>query len=229
LTLNVQDVATRVKRVFGDEAGVQITDDDIIRWINDAQEHIVMENEGLMEATATADVVVSQSDYDVPADFSVLRSLKYNGYRLKVMSFAEFNEYIDGYSAPTGVTPYGPGIPEIFMVWNNKISLFPVPNTSLTGGLSIYYIKHPTPVASLGDDLSVPLQYHNSIVKFCLKQAYDMDEDFSKSQMMKSEIDQELMKLNDRNKWTSQEYYPRITTLPEDENYGNYGYWGGYF
>jgi hypothetical protein len=227
--LNVQDVVTRVKRIFGDEAGVQITDDDLLRWINDAQEEIVKENEGLMETTATANVVQNQMEYDVPSDMSVLRSLKFKGYRIKPMSFAEFNEYVDGYSAADGVSPYGPGIPEIFMVWNNKITLFPKPSESITNALSIYYIKHPPTVTTLADALSVPLQYHNSVVKFCLKEAYELDEDYQKAQAKRSEFEQDMMKLNDRNKWTSQEYYPRITTLPEDENYGNYGYWGGYF
>jgi hypothetical protein len=227
--LNVQDVVTRVKRTFGDESGVQITDDDIIRWINDAQEKVGLENEGLMETTASANIVQSQMEYDVPADFSVLRSLKYKGYRIKPMSFAEFNEYIDGYSAADGVSPYGPGIPEIFMVWNNKITVFPKPNENVTNGLTIYYIKHPASVGTLADDLSIPLQYHNTVVNYCLQQAYELDEDYQKAELKKASVADELMKLNDRNKWISQEYYPRITTLPEDENYGNYGYWGGYF
>lgn len=227
--MNVQDVVTRVKRTFGDEAGVQITDQDVIRWINDAQEKIVLENEGLMETTASTDTVQNQMEYDVPSDMSVLRSLKYRGYRLKPLSFAEFNEYIDGYSAADGVSPYGPGIPEIFMVWNNKITLFPKPNESLTGGLTVYYIKHPESVGNLADALTIPLQYHNAIVKFCLKEAYELDEDYQKAQAVKADFENDVMKLNDRNKWISQEYYPRITTLPEDENYGNYGYWGGYF
>lgn len=227
--MNVQDVVIRVKRTFGDEAGVQISDDDIIRWINDAQEQIVLDNPGLMEATAQTNAIQDQAEYDVPQDFNILRSLKYNGYRLKPMSFAEFNEYIDGYSANPGVSPYGPGIPEVFMVWNNKITLFPKPQENLTDGITIYYIKHPPPVATLADDLSVPLQYHNAVVKYCLKQAYELDEDYQKAQLVKGEYDSDMMKLNDRNKWTAQEYYPRITVLPEDENYGNYGYWGGYF
>ncbi|MFE1145194.1 phage adaptor protein [Streptomyces rochei] len=227
--MNVQDVVTRVKRTFGDEAGVQITDQDVIRWINDAQEKIVLENEGLMETTVATDTVENQMEYDVPPNMSVLRSLKYKGYRLKYMSFAEFNEYIDGYSAADGVSSYGPGIPEVFMVWNNKITLFPKPNENLTGGLTVYYIKHPESVGNLADALTVPLQYHNAIVKFCLKEAYELDEDYQKAQAVKADFDNDVMKLNDRNKWVSQEYYPRITTLPEDENYGNYGYWGGYY
>ncbi len=216
--MNVQEVVTRVKRVFGDEAGVQITDQDIIRWINDAQEEIVTSNEGLMETTATADIVQNQADYTIPADMSVLRSLKYKGFRLKSMSFAEFNEYLDGHSSSSSA--YGPGIPEVFMVWDNKVTVFPKPNESVTAGLTVYYIKHPAAVVNLADALTVPLQYHNSIVNYCLQQAYELDEDYQKAQIKKSQFDETMMKLNDRNKWVSQEYYPRITVLPEDENYG---------
>lgn len=228
--MNVQDVSTRVKRIFGDEAGVQVTDQDVIRWINDAQEQIVLDNEGLMEATATANTVQDQLEYDVPSDLSVLRSLKFKGYRLKYMSFAEFNEYVDGFTAAPGVTPYGSGIPEIFMVWGEpkKISLFPKPQESVTNGLTIYYIKHPVSVGNLADALTVPLQYHNAVVDYCLQKAYELDEDYQKAELKKTAFNETTMKLNDRNKWASQEYYPRITTLPEDENYGNYGYWGGY-
>lgn len=227
--MNVQDVVTRVQRKFGDEASVQVTTDDIIRWINDAQLQIALSNEGLLETSALADIVQGQAEYDVPADMSVLRSLAYKGFRVKYMSFAEFNEYIDGFDAQVGVSPYGPGIPEIFMVWQNKITIFPKPSEDLTGGLKIYYVKQPTSVGNLADPLTVPLQYHLAVVDYCMQQAYELDEDLEKSSFSKGKFDETTQKLNDRNKWTSQEYYPRITTLPEDENYGNYGYWGGYF
>jgi hypothetical protein len=227
--MNVQDVVNRVKRTFGDEAGVQITDADLIRWINDAQLQIGLANEGLLEATATANVVQNQADYAVPTDMSVLRSMAFKGFRVKYMSFAEFNEYIDGFKAAPGVSPYGPGIPEIFTIWNNTITLFPKPQESVTGGLTIYYVRQPTTVTTLADNLTVPLQYHNAVVDYCLTQAYELDEDLQKASYNKGKFDETMMKLQDRNKWISQEYYPRITTLPEDENYGNYGYWGGYF
>ena len=40
-TKTVSDIATDVKRTFGDEAGVQVNDTDIARWINSAQIEIV--------------------------------------------------------------------------------------------------------------------------------------------------------------------------------------------
>lgn len=227
--MNVQDVINRVTRKFGDEAGVQITDADIVRWINDAQFQIAISNEGLLETTVTTDVFQGQAEYDAPADMSVLRSLAFKGFRVKYMSFAEFNEYIDGFDAPPGIGPYGPGIPEIFMVWNNKITLFPKPDRDIVGGLKVYYVKQPTQVTLPADVLTVPVQYHLAVVDYVLQQAYELDEDLEKSNYSKAKFDETMRTLNDRNKWTSQEYYPRITTLPEDENYGNYGYWGGYF
>lgn len=216
--MNVQEVVTRVKRQFGDEAGVQISDQDIIRWINDAQEEIGRTNEGLMETTGSTDTVLDQSEYDMPADFSVLRSLRYKGYRLKPLSLAEFNEYLDGFAEPTIAS----GTPEVFTVWENKITLFPKPNESITDGLTILYIKHPAAVANLADSLSLPQKYHNSIVTYCLQQAYEMDEDFQKAQLKEGKFNKDMMQLNDQNKWISQEFYPRITVLPEDENYGGY-------
>lgn len=228
-TLNVQDVVNRVKRTFGDDAGVQITDEDIIRWINDAQLQIGISNEGLLETTVTANVVKGQSEYDSPPNLSVLRSLTYKGYRIKNLSFAEFNEYLDGFDAPANSTRYGVGIPEVFMVWQGIITLFPKPMEDAENGLKIFYIKQPETVETLADSLSIPLQYHLAVVDYCLQQAYELDEDLEKSSYKKGQFDETVMKLNDRNKWTSQEYYPRITTLPEDENYSDYGFWGGFY
>lgn len=208
--MNVQEVVTRVKRIFGDESGVQISDQDIIRWINDAQEDIVVSNSGLMEATATTRVVKNVAEYDSPSNMSTLRSLKYKNRRLKALSFSEFTEYIDNRS------PIYVGDPEVFMSWNNKLTLFPTPGDNVENGLTIYYIQHPTPVASLADNLSVPLPYHNAVVSYCLQQAYELDEDFDKAQLKRGQFNETMMKLNDRNKWVSQEYYPRITILPED-------------
>jgi hypothetical protein len=207
----VSDVALRVRRTFGDEASVQITDADIIRWINDSQRHITLRNEGLMEAKAVSDIVVGQVDYDTPADMSVLRSLSYQGSKLTNLSFNDFNEYIYG-NAPNS----NQGCPLYYMVWNDKISIYPPSSVAATGGLYIYYIKHPADVVTMADALSLPLEYHNAIVDYCLQQAFELDEDPQKSVLKENQFEKKVMELNDRNKWTAQEYYPSVTVLPED-------------
>lgn len=189
-------------------------------------EEIVIDNEGLMETTANTNAVAGQVLYDFPADLSVLRSIQYQGFALKNLSFNEFNQYLDGYSSTLSSPVVG--TPQVFMVWDNQIRVFPVPSASVTAGLTIYYMRHPVQVATVADIPEVPVQYHKAIVDFCLQQAYELDEDTAKQQVKGADFLNKMMKLNDRNKAT-QEYYPSITTLPEDDmdNYNN-GYMGGY-
>src|SRR5206468_189423 len=160
----------------GDEGAVQVTDADIIRWINAAQLQISIDNEELLETVGTADIVTGQADYTTPSDMNVLRSCMYNNFRLRSLSFSEFNEYLDGFKATASQGGYGNSNPEVFMVYGGTITLFPTPNQSITGGLRIYYSKHPATVSTLADTLSVPQRYHNSVFEYCMKISYEMDE-----------------------------------------------------
>lgn len=215
--MNVQDVTDRVRRIFGDDSGVQITDSDLIRWVNDAQLKIAQDHEELMEAVGTADIIQNQAEYTLPPDLNTLRSLMYDNFRLKVLSFAEFNEYIDGFKVPASQSVYGTGRPEVFMVYGGTVTLFPTPNANITSGLRIYYSKLPTAVTTFADSLSVPQRYHLSVVDLCLKMAYEMDENPDMMALKKNEFDTDMQKLRNQEKDGATEYYPRITTLPEDD------------
>jgi hypothetical protein len=225
--LNVQDVADRVRRTFGDDAGVQVTDADIFRWINDAQLQISIDNEELMETVATNDIVMGQAEYPLPADLNTLRSLMYNNFRIRGLSFSEFNEYIDGFKAPVSQGGYGNAKPEVFMIYGGVVTLFPTPNESITNGLRLYYSRHPASVGNLAEGLGLPDRYHNSIVEYCMKMAYEMDEDLEKAAYKKGEFETQVQKLKGQEKWTEREYYPRITILPEDDMYLDGGMMNG--
>lgn len=225
--MNVQDVANRVRRTFGDDAGVQVTDEDILRWINDAQLQISVDNEELLETTGTADIIAGQADYASPPNLNTLRSLMYNNFRLRGLSFNEFNEYIDGFKAPVSQGGYGNAKPEVFMVYGGTITLFPTPDQSITAGLRIYYSRHPDSVGNFADGLGVPDRYHNSVVEYCMKMAYEMDENFDAAAYKKGEFASQVQKLKGQEKWTNQEYYPKITVLPEDDLYLDGGMMNG--
>lgn len=222
----VSDIITRVQRIFGDESGVQISPDDIIRWINDGQEEIIIANEGLLETNATATSIQGQATYPLPSDCSVLRSIQYNGYAIKGMSLNDFNLYLNGYNDPN--KPYGQDIPIVYSVWNNIVTLFPPPATGVTNGINYFYIQHPAQVANTTDTLAVPIQYHKALVDYCLSQAYELDEDLQKMTAKTQQFQNKTQVLNDRNKWTEQETYPSITILPQDANHSEdyrYGSW----
>jgi hypothetical protein len=215
----VSDIMSRVKRQFGDESGVQVTDADIIRWINDGMRHIVMQNEGLLEITATSNVVANQQEYSFPANLLIFKSLSYKGegqdsyFPLKGMGFPEFNSHIQGWDG----TAYGTSPPCVYTVFAGQIRVFPIPDVSITEGFKLFYNRVPTDIAAGSDTPELPVLYHPTIVDYCLKQAYEMDEDFEASGAKMEEVISSIQILRGRDDgWKSQEIYPHITVSPDD-------------
>lgn len=216
----VSDIRTRVQRSFGDESGVQVTDADIYRWINDGQRQIVLQNEGLLETTSTTNAVANQKEYAVPVDLLILRAVhfKYTGelshYPLKGLKFSEFEEYISGWDG----TAYNKSRPTAFTVYAGNIITFPTTDVSITGGIKIYYNRKPTDVAALSDTPDLPVLYHETLVKYCLTQAYEMDEDWTASEQKAAELQSDIRLLRGREDWKFQGTYPTITVCTEDLN-----------
>lgn len=216
--MNVGDIKTRVKRTFGDESGVQITDGDIVRWINDAQRDIVNQNEGILEAITTANTVVDGMDYALPADLLVLRSVSYKSstdrsyFPLVGMTLQQFDMYIDGWDG----TQFNSSKPTTYCVYNKTLKVFPKPNEVVTGGIKIYYQRQPTEVSIDGDIPELPLQYHNAIVTYCLSQSFALDEDWDSAGNVAQQMTADVTANREREKWINQEFYPTITVLPED-------------
>lgn len=217
--MNLGEVKTRVKRQFGDEASVQITDEDITRWVNDAQRDIVMRNESVLQTSSTADSVANQQAYSFPSDLLILRSIHYKRedgdlafYKLKGMSYTEFDEYIDGWEG----TAYGPSYPIVYTTYADEIHLFPIPVSSGEDNLKIVYSRQPVDLNSDDDDIDLPLAYHNAIVDYCLTQAYRLDEDWNAANIMAGDYMTSVTLNKERENWGNHEVYPRMTVNLED-------------
>jgi hypothetical protein len=212
----LSDIAIRVKRIFGDSANVQITDDDIIRWSNDAMREIVVNND-LLQAVGTTQINVGQTSYTLPLDALTMRSVIYNGRKLRALNVREAEEYINTSDTQSGE-------PSLFWVWANTINLYPNPDTvAATHTLNIYYTRQPVYAALITDSLEMPLQYMNRIVEYCLQQSYELDENWQASSSKMSQFKDGINKLKDETDWAERDYYPFITSSPDFEN-GGYGY-----
>lgn len=214
----VSDIMTRVKRTFGDESGVQLQDDDLLRYINDAQREIVKENENLLEQTALATSVIGQSDYSLPVDLLIFRSLSYRGpgdiayYPLKGYTLNQFNEYIQGWDQNTSQN----GTPVCYMIYSGKVSLFPPPDHNLANTMKIYYNRKPIPVTVVGDTPELPEVYHDTIIRICLAYAYEMDEDWDAVAAKGAQVAGDIRTLKGKEDWKNEDVYPTITVREED-------------
>lgn len=214
----VSEIQTKVKRQFGDESGVQITDADIIRWINEGQRHIVSTNEGLLEKIVTANSVVNQQNYTLPTDLLIMHSMSFQDLavtsytKLKAFSLNQFNEYVDGWDGST----YSPGTPSIYTIFAGNIIVFPIPLVSVANAFKIYYTRQPTDVVNNVDTPDLPLLYHDVLVKYCMQQAYETDANFQGVWFKSNEISTDTAVLRGRDSWKQEGNYPTITVLYED-------------
>ena len=216
--MNVQDVITRVRRVFGDDAAVQILDEDVIRWINDGQIEIVKNNDSALQKTGFVDLVALQSTYPVPTDLFILRSLRFkfddmsSFLNLKYKNMQQFDETIDGWDG----TLYPEGHPIFFTKYEDQVTIFPTPDQSATGGLKFLYNQQPVDVVDVIDPLSVPLIYHNTVWKYCMWQASLLDEDHQPALMYRGEFEKDMGVLQNRETKENTAFYPTITVLADD-------------
>lgn len=217
--MNVQDVVTRVRRKFGDDAAVQVSNDDIIRWINDSQIEIVKHNEQALQKTDLIDLVANQAVYTLPTDLLILRSLRFkfsdmlsfNTIRYKNMQ--EFDDSIEGWDG----SAYTAGSPLFFTMYEGKVTLFPIPDRSTVDGLKVLYNYKPVDVDDLADTLSLPLIYHNTIERYCMWQASLLDEDREPAAMYKADFNFDMDLLKNRETLDPIATYPTITTLEFDQ------------
>jgi hypothetical protein len=216
--MNVQDIATRIRRTFGDEAAVQIVDADIIRWINDGQVEIIINNDTVLEKTSFVDLVVNQQEYALPVDLLILRSVRFKyadmlSYsHLKYLNMQQFDEAINGWDG----TAFGSSAPYYFTKYEGKIVLFPTPDQANVNGLKILYNQKPTDVDDLADPISLPLLYHNTLVKYCMWQASLLEEDYEPSIMYQTNFKDGVDNLSNRENTDPTEKYSTITVLSED-------------
>lgn len=209
--MNVDDIVLRVQRQFGDESSVQIDESDIIRWINDAQNDIAVQNE-LMQATGTLASIADQNEYQFPLDMLAMRSLYYNGLRLKYLPRQEWDEYINK-ADPTEIQS---GTPEFYSRWGGWFIVYPKPNAAVASSFKLLYHKRPNNVIT-GGVLSLPLEYHTRIVEYCLQKAYETDEDWDAAAAKATQFDAGLSILKENAQNPDKQYYPTVTTLPDDQ------------
>lgn len=216
--MNLGEIRTRVQRIFGDESGVQITNEDVVRWLNDAQRNIVLENENLLQTTAFTSGVAAQQEYTLPADLLILRGISYKSpsdvsyVKLMGLDRPKFDEYIGGWDG----SAYAQGTPLCYFVWDNKIEVFPIPEVASANGFKIWYNRKPTDVVADVDIPSIPEIYHMTLVDMCLSSAYEMDEDWDSVSNKGQQINASVKLLRGREDWKVQETYPVITVRAED-------------
>lgn len=220
-SLTVAEIAIRVKRQFGDEAGAQINDADILRWVNDAMKDIAVNND-LLQVKATSDALTNISEYHIPLDMLTLRSVKFKGKLLKPLSIQEANEFISGHDDDEN-DPVGE--PTHYWLWSNTITVYPTPGVDAFGQLMLYYTRNPKVLTAMTEVPEISPLYHSRLVEYCLAQAYELDDNWESYQGKMRMFQEGMDRLKDNAERVQHDFYPMITVVAADTGEGEWGYY----
>lgn len=207
----------RVKRQFGDEAGAQITDADIIRWVNDAQTDIAVKND-LLQVSATTATTAGVQKYTVPTNLLILRSVRWKGVKLQPLTMEEADALT--ISGDTGAR----GTPVSFWQFARQIYVWPPPDANGTADLTLFYTRQPVVATLTSETPELPLQYHPRLVEYCIAQAAELDDNLQHFQVKMNQFEQGVENLKSNNDWENQDFYPGITVSNRDSGDGDLGY-----
>lgn len=208
------DVADVVKRQFGDPDGRQITDADILRWINTAQQEIISQNPILKE-TIVSGVTSGQDLYEYPAqEIQYIEALHYDGIPLEPYTFQEAQNYI--LQRKVEPTTIDSARPVIWYERSGSIWLYPTPSKTVADVLTMYYIKRPADLLALSDPVQLPDRYYQRIIDLVLTRAYQLDENWEAAKYKQAEYITGMDMLANQENTTQVSTYPSISVRVED-------------
>lgn len=210
-TKKVDEVFIWIKRQFGDESGVQITDADILRWTNQAQIEIASIVK-VIQAVSTGALVSGTYSYDLPIAGAIeIVSINVNGQPVQGLDFQQAQQHIME-NDPTRIAS---GQPKYWWQWANKVYFWPTPNTSSVSGIEIYSVGIPPVLTSGLDTIGIPDKYFEAIIMFCMAKAFELDEDQQAAQAARQQFSDRIGTSYEDDSRGETLFYPSITVVDE--------------
>jgi hypothetical protein len=206
-TKTVAEVGATVKRMFGDESGVQLVDNDIVVWTNQAQQEIANSTK-VLKAKAVTAITAGTDTYTlsgVSPTILQIESLLVDGRRIGNMSVAQAEESI----SQADPLAEESGFPAFWYEWAGEITFWPVPAQDAT--MTIRYTANPAVLTAVSDTLSIPDDYFTDVVNFVLKQAYEMDENENMMTVKAREFEGSMQELGDEERTAQNMTYETLT------------------
>ena len=151
----------------------EVTDAKMTTWINRALLVFCNEQDWSWLETSTVDsTIADQQSYDLPSDYGRLVELQVDGSASSPNPYTlvPWEQRVLAVAGATQVSIYG-----------GKYYLYPIPTTSGTNNIDIYYVKNPTRMTDSSDSPSdadianMPERYHEALViyAFAIYNTYD--------------------------------------------------------
>ena len=222
------DLATEVEAKFGDAGNSQITRVMILAWINNGVREIVAKN-NFLKGSAQANIVVGQNVLQFGTAFPAARiiafhSMTLSGKPLKIVPFAEWETLVGLDVAANQAS----GTPRFATEFGGALTLWPVPDTNIVNGLTIYFSAFPAPMLLLTELMPVPDRFYNALNDYVLAQALELDENFEAAGVKMQQHTQGVQQQFEKDHASPTAFYPTMVADPDDRLVDGFGDSGGF-
>lgn len=210
--MNVGQIKQRVRTKFGDTSGAELTDTDLLSWINDGMTEIARRTQQ-PQATATTPTIVGTAAYSITtfaADVLRLRSVMLDGSVLSGLSIEEADTLLGDRERAN----VGRGTPGYFWVFADAINLWPIP--SAAGTLKLSYVKRPAAVTVDGDTPGIPTHMHVDLVDYVVAQVLESTGDPDRADRRMSRFEAGAAMAAADAEWPIRGGYPHVVADPAD-------------
>ena len=169
----------------------------------------------MIQATYTTSTVASQQEYSYPTNTIAIKRITYDGKKLKQITFRE-DDSITGLNQSTTAT----GTPQYYFVWNETISLRPIPSSVAT--LKIYSFNEHSAITT-SSTLEIPSQFHMDIVDFIVSEMAAKDSNFTAAKYYSDRWEKKKL---DAKRWVRKQFRGDSFSVVQDEDQMIEGYLG---
>lgn len=202
--LTGEEIATRVKRIFGDESGVEIEDADILRWINDGQLDIARRTSCIHRVTELG-AIAGVTQYAIPFDFLFFKRATYNGRLLSSIPFQTLDKMYPNRDVNPAI-----GTPEYISVLGADFLIYPAPESTGVMNLDLTYVGRPVSMTALTETPELPAVYQEALVRFCLMRTKEQDEDWTVARGIRDEYEALVIDTHHGQQTQSNDHYPVV-------------------
>lgn len=167
--MKVEDLLDEVRSVLRDKAKPYLwSDDQIVRYLNEAQEKITRATFCFVKADELLDLDTGVDIYDLPSYVQYV-------YRVNIAgAYGSLGASTDNWT-PTDSTP---GLPQRFTLdtETQSIRFWPVPDTAYSATLRIARMPDPLSVSALEAEPAIPEKYQLSMVDWAAYRCFTHDD-----------------------------------------------------
>lgn len=187
------EIVADLKNMIG--PGVEVGDAGLATWVNDAYMQMVGQviesNPDYFVKVATTSIVADQREYDLPSDFEkmVMVNAKYSGEWKRVRPMGNVDiRWVSKHADTTSASGISEAEPQYY-IFGDNIGLMPIPSTSYSDALKIWYVYTPVELTDDEDEPAIPARYHH-IIKYGAYASYlDQDEEHVAAERMRQRFD----------------------------------------